>query len=50
MNAIIGREDFYARHNVSVRDIRNMGAVLGLKPCRHFLFLAQLCVIVKMKY
>lgn len=50
MNTVIGREDFYARHNVTVRDVRNMGAVLGLKPCIHFMFLAQLCVLVKMKY
>lgn len=53
MNAqqtIIGKSNFYARHGITIRDIRNYGAVLGLSPSRHFMFLASMCVTNKMKY
>ena len=47
---IKGRQDFYARQGITIRDIRNYGAVLGLSPSRHFLLLAQIAVTAKMKY
>jgi len=50
MNTIKGKSDFFKRHDITIRDIRNLGAVLGLKPSTHFLFLAELCVTLKMAY
>lgn len=43
------QDDFYARHNVTTRDARNLCSVLGLKPSRHLMFAANLLVTMKMK-
>lgn len=44
------QDNFYERHQVDIRMVRNLGNCLGLRPSLHFMFLAELCVVINMKY
>jgi len=50
MNTIKGKNDFYNRHGVTIRDARNLCSVLGLKPSRFLVQAADLLVTMKMKW
>lgn len=50
MNTVKGKENFYQRHGVTIRDARNLCIVLGLKPSTNIIFAADLLVVMGMKY
>lgn len=50
MNTIIGKDNFYARHGITIRDARNLCNVLGIKASRHLMFAANLLVVMNMRY